>query len=123
MPQKILVVDDDQGILKAISNRLQKEGYEVFLAQDGEKALREAEYVLPDLIILDVMLPKIDGSEVYSQLQENDKLKKIPVIFLTALKTGRENREMGHDIGRRIVFGKPYDPQEFLGTIKDILKP
>ncbi|OGW80261.1 MAG: hypothetical protein A3G33_06200 [Omnitrophica bacterium RIFCSPLOWO2_12_FULL_44_17] len=121
MAKTILIVDDEPEFCKMLESRLSKEGYEIILAGDGESALRKVKLFKPDLIILDVSMPKMDGGEVYQKLQENVKTQKIPVIFLTALKAKEDDFSLGYDVGLFTVFAKPFDPKELLGTIREML--
>ena len=82
---KILIIEDDPGISKVISSRLSREEYTVLLAADGEEGLRKAQEENPDLIILDLMLPKLDGFEVLKSIKDDDKTKGVPVIILSNL--------------------------------------
>ena len=81
---KVLVVDDEQDILELIRHSLAKEGFEVHVAANGAQALEQARKVKPEIIIMDVMMPVMDGMEACRQLKDNPETKNIPVIFLTA---------------------------------------
>ena len=87
MTNKILIVDDEPDVLKVLSLRLEKTGYEVFLGRDGREALDLARQIVPDLIILDVYLPDINGDDVARILKRDDKLKHIPIFLLSATAT------------------------------------
>jgi adenylate cyclase len=121
MAWRILVVDDEPEIALLIRSRLESEGYQISVAADGVEALRKARVVRPDLIVLDVVLPKLDGGQVFAKLREDKKTRKIPIIFLTALKAKESDLELGNDVGLHTVFAKPFDPDELLGTIRDML--
>jgi len=96
--KKILFIEDESALQKTLSDYLKKEGYEVVSALDGESGLRLAQTQKPDLILLDLILPKMDGFEVLRKLMENPETKEIPVIILT-------NLERMEDIGRALELG------------------
>src|SRR3990167_2901475 len=117
--KRILVVDDGVELGTMLERHLKRDGYEVVLARDGE-GLRKVQITKPDLIILDIMMPKMDGGEMYSKLRANPKTKDIPVIFLTALKTQVDDVMLGRDVGTFTIFSKPFDHHELLGTIREM---
>lgn len=83
--KKILVVDDEELVIKALTEKLSTQGFIVSVAKDGEEALLKVSQALPDLILLDIIMPKLDGISVLKRLKENDTTKNIPVIILTNL--------------------------------------
>lgn len=83
--KKILVVDDEELVINALTKRLTKEGFSIDVARDGDEALEKAESVNPDLILLDIVMPKLDGISVLKKLKESAKTQNIPVIMLTNL--------------------------------------
>src|SRR5688572_30232213 len=91
--ERILIVDDEEEMLKLMSIELEAEGYRVWMATSGQEAIRRAGTVRPDLILLDVMLPDITGGDVVKALQEDPVTKQIPIIFLTALFSKKEEKE------------------------------
>ncbi len=96
MPKRILVADDDSKIMDVLRLRLEQKGYEVLTAQDGEEALSKARTLKPDLLLLDVMMPKLDGDQVYMMLHGDAKTQTLPIVMMTALRTDEEieaNRE------------------------------
>ena len=118
--KRILVVDDEDELAEQLGESLKEDGYEVVVAHDGEEGLRKVQITKPNLIILDVMMPKMDGAEMYANLQSNKKTKDIPVIFLTALKTQVDDFLLGRDVGNYTIFSKPFDNDELLGTIREM---
>jgi len=118
MSEKILVVDDEPAILTAIQKRLSVEGYEVIAATGGKEAIIKARAGKPDLIILDILMPDMDGIAVSNTLKENPDTKDIPIIFLTALQTKKDEKKQGTGIGNSVVFAKPYDSNELIKQIK-----
>ena len=121
MAKKILVIDDQQGIVDILNKFLSKEGFEVLTATDGGTGLRLAKKHVPDLIVLDVMMPGMDGGEVMAKLQEDDKLVHIPVIFLTGAVTEEESIIRNQKITGRIYMSKAGDIMEQVKIIKRVL--
>ena len=119
--KKILVVDDEPDIVTGISDRLAFEGYEVITANDGQTALSIAREKNPDLIVLDIMLPKIDGFKVCRLLKFDKKKKHIPIIMLTA-KTQETDIKTGKDMKADEYICKPFDQEELIKSIKKHLK-
>ncbi len=121
MAQKILIVDDDEKLLKLYSAILTKEGYDVLTVSDGKKGRDLAVSAKPDLILLDVMMPGLDGGEVCEQLAENLITKSISVVFLTSL-VGEEEVERGKgNIGGREYISKSTPKEKLIARIKKIL--
>lgn len=104
----IMVIDDEASLRKVVSRRLQQEGYRVLCADSGESGLRMAEEALPDLILLDIMMPKMKGRDVCAQLKANPKTAHIPVIFLTALGLA-DHVKAGMDVGAEDYIVKPFE--------------
>ena len=118
--KKILVVDDTKDILLVVSRRLQSWGYEALTADTGEEGIRLAETHLPDLILLDIMMPKMKGRDVCARLKANPKTAPIPVIFLTALGLA-DHIKAGMDLGAEDYIIKPFDPDELKNRISVVL--
>lgn len=116
---KILIVDDQPSIIKMARVLLDKE-FDVSEANNGEEALKKVETDRPDLIILDVMMPKMDGFETNRRLKANDQFKKIPVIMLTA-RGSYEDQSDALDAGIEEYVTKPFSPQKLLDTVKEVL--
>jgi CheY-like chemotaxis protein len=108
---RILVVDDDAWILRMVTTVLEKRGYEIFVARDGEEGLAKAHDVQPDLIVTDVMMPKMDGWALVKQLRSSPLLAFVPVIFLTALGSD-EDRIRGFRLGADDYLAKPFRFEE-----------
>lgn len=111
MPERILIVDDDPWILRMISALLDKRGYEVITASDGEEGLEKAVRVRPDLLITDVMMPKMDGWELVRALRARAELAFTPVLFLTALSS-EDDRIRGFRLGADDYLPKPFRFEE-----------
>lgn len=118
MSRKILVVDDEKPISDIIVFNLQKEGYEVFAAFDGEEALKEVYQAQPDLILLDVMLPKLDGFQVLRRLRESFNT---PVIMLTA-REEEVDKVLGLELGADDYITKPFGMRELMARVKANLR-
>jgi len=116
--KKILIVDDELKIRELLEARLSSEGYEVTQAKDGEEAVLMAKKYLPDLILMDVMMPKMDGAEAVTELSGDSSTKDIPVIFLTSMITKEEetNQAFGiHlDAKKHRFIAKPFDTPSLL---------
>jgi len=120
MAKKVLIVDDEPGVVKMIRYLLEKNSFVVVSATEGEEGTKLAELEKPDLILMDIMMPGIDGNEATRRLKENEVTKSIPVIMLSAL--GQEG-----DVAKSLELGaidyivKPFHPQELLERIKKLL--
>jgi two-component system alkaline phosphatase synthesis response regulator PhoP len=119
MGKKILVVDDEPDLLKVTLLRLKKTGYEVYSGVDGREVLDIVRRVMPDLIILDVYLPGLNGDKVARILKKDDKLKHIPIILISATTGTLEERAM--DSGSVAYLSKPFEPEELVGIVKKML--
>jgi len=113
---KILIADDEPNIVKIMEFELKKNGYDVVTASDGEEALWITERDKPDLIISDIMMPRMDGYEFCRKVKQNPDLRGIPFLFLTA-KTGSENRIQGYLLGAAKYITKPCNRQELVKAI------
>ena len=116
--KKILIVDDEPNILKVLGRRLSQEGYSVMEAQNGEEGVMKAKADPPNLIILDMAMPGMDGPDVARIIREDEATKNIPIIFLTCLYTKEEEKKEGHLIGKNFFVAKPYNPVELLEIIR-----
>lgn len=120
MAKKILVVDDEPNIVTLLGGRLRAEGYEVISAGDGTTGLDKARKEKPDLIILDLMLPKMDGYRVCGLLKKDARYSRIPIIIFTA-KAQEEDIRMGEEVGADAYITKPFEPKALLGKIKELI--
>lgn len=118
MDRKILVVDDEKPIADILQFNLQKEGYEVFCAYDGNEALKMVEELNPDLILLDIMLPQRDGMEVCREVR---KTSEIPIIMLTA-KDSEIDKVLGLELGADDYVTKPFSTREIIARVKANLR-
>ncbi len=118
---KILVVDDEPDAVELIKFNLKAAGYEVTTAADGDEALKKARALLPDLIVLDLMLPEVDGLEVCKILRRDPKVSAVPIIMLTA-KAAEIDRVLGLELGADDYVTKPFSPRELVLRIKRLLR-
>jgi len=118
--KKILVVEDEAELTEAIQIRLEQAGYEVLTAYDGQEALENARAENPDLIVLDLMLPKMDGYKVCRMLKFDEKYKKIPVVMLTA-RAQEKDEDLGYEVGANAFITKPFKYQVLLAKIAELL--
>lgn len=119
--KKILVVEDEKHIVELVSYGLRKEGYEVLLARDGDRALELVRAGQPDLVILDIMLPGIDGLSVCRLMRQDDRTRDIPVIMLSA--RGQElDRVLGLELGADDYMVKPFSVRELVARVKARLR-
>jgi two-component system alkaline phosphatase synthesis response regulator PhoP len=121
MPKKILVVDDEVDLVETLRFSLETEGHTVLVSYNGEDALNQARKENPNLILLDVMLPKLDGYKVCRLLKFDERYKHIPVLMLTA-KTQEKDKIIGMDTGADEYITKPFDIGELMEKIKVYLE-
>ena len=120
MPKKILFVEDEPELVKALEVRFRSQGYDIVTAMDGEEGLRKAREEDPDLIVLDIMLPKMDGYKVSRLLKFDEKRKNIPIIMLTA-KAEETDRVTGEETGGDEYITKPFEWEYLLEKVKEHL--
>jgi len=121
MKEKILIVEDEKDIVKMLEYNLKKEGYRTFSVHDGEDAIDSANRERPDLILLDLMLPEMDGFEVCKALKKESKTASIPIIMLTA-KSQESDKVVGLELGADDYVTKPFSPRELIARIKAVLR-
>ena len=119
--QKILIVDDEPDILELIEYNLKKEGYQVFLAHNGQEAVTEAKRSLPDLIVLDIMMPKMDGIEACRIMRTMPEFKNTFMVFLTA-RSEEYSEIAGFNVGADDYIAKPLKPRALVSRINAILR-
>lgn len=119
---KILIVDDDTQMVKLFHNILSKEGFEVLTANNGQDCLRIAKEEIPDLILLDLIMPEMDGGSTAQDLADDERTKNIPIAFLTSMVSEEEARKEKGEIGGRLFISKSTNREEFINKIKIILK-
>ena len=119
--KKILIVDDEPDLVDTIQCRLEYCKYEVITAANGKEGLEKAKTERPDLIILDLLLPMINGYKICGLLKRDTKYAKIPIILLTA-KTQEKDMKLGEQVGADAYLTKPFEPDVLLATIKELIK-
>ena len=115
--KKILVVDDDKVFLRLVEYDLSKNGFDVITAPDGEMGILLAKTQKPDLILLDINMPDIEGGDVVTILEDNPQTQDIPIIFVTALLTKQEEIRRQNIMGKHSFFSKPYKLERLLEEI------
>jgi two-component system alkaline phosphatase synthesis response regulator PhoP len=121
MPKKILAVDDERHIVRLVQVNLERAGYQVVTAFDGKDALDKVASEQPDLVVLDVMMPYMDGFEVLQNLRKNPSTRELPVIMLTA-KAQDADVFRGWQSGVDCYLTKPFNPMELISFVKRIFK-
>ncbi|HZV90442.1 MAG TPA: response regulator [Candidatus Nitrosocosmicus sp.] len=118
---RVLVVDDEPDLVRVLEFGLKASGYTVEVASDGQEGLKKAREIKPDVILLDLMLPKLDGYKVCRLLKFDDRFKHIPIIILSA-RTQEGDQTLALEMGANRFVTKPYDFAEILGYIETLLK-
>jgi DNA-binding response OmpR family regulator len=119
--KKILIVDDEPNIVMSLEYTFKKNNFEVFIARDGQEALDILKNALPDIIILDVMMPNVDGYNTLEQIREDDRLKDTKVIFLSA-KNKEKDIEKGLALGADLYMTKPFSVKKLVEQVNELLK-
>jgi len=117
----VLVIDDEKDLIELVRYNLRSEGFEVLAARDGESGVREALDRRPDLVLIDLMLPGIDGLEVCRRLRSDERTNRIPLIMLTA-KSSEADRVVGLELGADDYVTKPFSPRELAARVKAVLR-
>ena len=120
MAEKILIIDDDMDTLRLVGLMLQRQGYEIVAANNGTQGLEKAFGEKPDLILLDIMMPDMDGYEVARQLRDNPLTKYTPILMFTA-KTQLDDKVTGFEVGADDYLTKPTHPSELQAHVKALL--
>ena len=121
MKKRILLIEDEQDIITTLVFRLEAEGYEVITAMDGEDGLDKAKKEKPDLILLDLMLPKMNGYRVCVLLKGDSRFRNIPIIIFTA-RAEEADKKKSEEVGADAYITKPFEPPLLLAKIKELLK-
>ena len=116
MSSKVLIVDDEPNILMSLEFLLKKSGYEVFIDRDGREALGIIESEVPDIILLDVMMPEVDGYEVCQKVKNNAQTSHVKIIFLSA-KTKKEDIDKGYEMGADLYITKPFSTRYLISQV------
>ena len=121
MKKTILIIDDEQDLLTMLETRLKSYGFNVLTALDGEEGFRKAKEEKPDLILLDILMPIVDGVTTAANIRKDENTKKIPIVFLTALVDDEEIKQK-HKIGGEVFLAKPFETEEIMSVIQKMLK-
>ncbi len=120
MGKRILIVDDEVQLVEMVKMRLEAAGYPVIAAYDGQDALEKAKKEKPDLIILDLMLPKMDGYKVCGLLKSDTRYAKIPIIMFTS-RAQEEDIALGKSLGAEAYITKPFEPKLLLNKVRELI--
>lgn len=118
--KKILIVDDEPNIVMSLEYAFQKQGFQVFIARDGSEALTIMSTALPDAVILDIMMPQVDGYETIKQIKNNPAFAKAKIIFLSA-KSKTDDVEKGLALGADAYFTKPFSVKKLIAAVEELL--
>jgi len=118
--KKVLIIEDAKHVVMMLESRLRANGYEVISAYDGQQGLERAQKEKPDLIIMDIMLPKLTGDEVCKKLKQDKELATIPIIVLTALAR-RQDIKLAEQLGVDAYITKPFMPDVLLSKIRELI--
>jgi two-component system phosphate regulon response regulator PhoB len=118
---RVLIVEDERGLVQSLSWYFNREGYETVVAQDGAEGLRKAQTLIPDVVLLDVMLPGLDGLEVCKALKASDRTRDIPIIMVTA-RSEESDQVLGLHIGADDYVTKPFSNKVLLAKVKALLR-
>ncbi len=119
--KRILIIEDEEQMVEMLKMRLEANNYEVLSTDDGKKGLEMAQKQNPDLIILDLMIPKMDGFKVCGLLKRDSRYSRIPIILFTA-RAQESDKRMGKEIGADAYITKPFEPKVLLEKIEELLK-
>ena len=119
--KRILVVDDTEDVVKVVKMYLEHHDYEVITTNDGQEGLEKAKTEKPDLIVLDLMLPRMNGYKVCGLLKRDTRYAKIPIILFTA-KTQEKDIKLGEEVGADAYITKPFEPEVLLSKIEELIK-
>lgn len=118
MGETVLLVDDEKHVLNVVGNMLERRGFKVLSADSGEEALELLDGVRPDLALLDIVLPGIDGATLAQRIRARSETENLPIVFLTGLVETDEIHRSGHQIGGQYFLAKPFDSTELFEVIE-----
>ncbi|ARN70418.1 MULTISPECIES: response regulator transcription factor [Nonlabens] len=119
--KKLLIVDDEPNIVMSLEYAFQKQNYNVFIARDGSEALKIMKQEIPDLVILDIMMPQVDGYETIARIKDNPAFAKAKIIFLSA-KNKAADIEKGLSLGADLYFTKPFSVKKLITAVNDLIR-
>ncbi len=117
--KKILIADDEHKIVMTLEYSFRKNGYQVFIARDGSEVLEILKDEIPDVILLDIMMPNVDGYTTLAEIKKNEKFKDVKVVFVSA-KTSEADIQKGYDLGIDLYIAKPFSIKKLLEKINEI---
>lgn len=120
LAQKVLIVDDDPNILMSLEFLMRKSGYVVFIARNGKEALELLDFNMPDIALLDIMMPDVDGYEICRYVKKNKKLKACKIVFISA-KTRESDIQKGYDAGADLYITKPFSTRQLMAKIQELV--
>lgn len=120
MAKRILIVDDDEMVRIALNELLRPEGYEVIIVSSGEEAIKKIDENSYDLLMLDIIMPEMDGFELCRKIRERENYKETPIVFLTA-KSREEDKTEGMEAGANLFLSKPISPDKLLEIVSDTI--
>jgi DNA-binding response OmpR family regulator len=118
--KKILVVDDDPYILMSLEFLMKKNGFEVMVARNGTEALEIVEKQVPDIVLLDIMMPDVDGYAICKHIKSSKKLKEAKVVFMSA-KSKETDIQKGYDLGASLYVTKPFSTRQLLKQVQELI--
>ena len=118
--QKVLIVDDDPNILMSLEFLMRKSGYSVFIARNGKEAIELLDSNTPDIALLDIMMPDVDGYEICRYVKKNKKLKACKIVFISA-KTRESDIQKGYDAGADLYITKPFSTRQLMAKIQELV--
>ena len=119
--KKILVVDDDPYILMSLEFLMKKNGFDVMVARNGTEALEIVEKQVPDIVLLDIMMPDVDGYAICNHIKGSKKLKEAKVVFMSA-KSKESDIQKGYDLGASLYVTKPFSTRQLLKQVQELMK-
>lgn len=119
-PQKILVVDDDPYILMSLEFLMKKNGYNVLVARNGTEAMQIVKEFIPDIVLLDIMMPDVNGYEICKYIKSTKKLAHSKVVFLSA-KSSEADIKKGYDLGASLYISKPFSTRNIVTQLKELM--
>lgn len=118
---KILIIEDERGLVQSLTWYFNREGYETIVSHDGQEGLRKAQTLLPDLLLLDIMLPGIDGLQVCRELRAGERTRELPIIMITA-RSEETDQVIGYHMGADDYVTKPFNNKVLLAKVKALLR-
>lgn len=120
--KKILVVDDDPYILMSLEFLMKKNGFDVMVARNGTEALEIVDKQVPDIVLLDIMMPDVDGYAICKHIKSSKKLKEAKVVFMSA-KSKETDIQKGYDLGASLYVTKPFSTRQLLKQVQELISP